>query len=110
MINKIKIKTQQKIIEKLQSENKSLKEELETIKLELELEKNTPKQCYKTTKKLMTNLTEKKELYEKLIEETKAIMKNYKDKEKEMNELKVKFNKEMKTLIEDIKNTTRTYK
>lgn len=105
-----KIKTQQKIIEKLQAENQSLKEELETVKLELELEKNTPKQGYDTTKELMTNLVKKKELYENLIEETKDIMQTYKEKEKEINELKVKFHKEMKNLLKDIRNTTKTYK
>lgn len=105
-----KIKTQQKIIEKLKLENQSLKEELETVKLELELEKNTPKQGYDTAKELMADLVKKKELYENLIEETKDIMQTYKAKEKEINELKVKFHKEMKNLLKDIRNTTKTYK
>ena len=102
-----KIKTQQKIIENLKSENQSLKEELETIKLELELEKNTPKQGYNTAKELMADLIKKKELYEELLKNTKIIMANYKEKEKEMNELKIKFHKEMKNLIKDIKYTTK---
>ena len=44
-----------------------------------------------------------KDIYEDLIQKANLARDKYKEKEKEINELKVKYSKEMKNLLKDIK-------
>ena len=105
MLNDKKIKIQQSIIEDLKAENKKLKEELELVKTDLEFEKNFKNQEYDTAKDLMVELNKEKAVYEDLIQRAILAKNSYIEKEKELNELKVKYNKEMKNLIKDIKKS-----
>lgn len=98
-----KIKTQQKIIDNLKAENSALKEELDLLKVELELEKNIPKDTYESAKKLITETQLKKSEYEKLIEQAKNAKQEYDKLSKELKELKAQYNKEMKKFFKGTK-------
>ena len=103
MLNEKKIKIQQSIIKELKAENKRLKEELELVETDLEFKEAFKDEEYTTAKELLVDLNKKKTIYEDLINRANLARKEYKQKLTEINELKVKYNKEMKNLLKDIK-------
>ena len=104
LLNERKFKVQQSIIEELKAENQKLKQELEEAKSELEFEKTFKDKEYDDLKELFIDLNEKKSIYEDLIQKAIYARKEYKEKIKELNELKVELNKEFKKFMKDIKS------
>lgn len=94
-----KIKVQEALIEKLKTENQELKKELEIVKTELEFEKTFKDQDYVDLKQLMAELNERKAAYEDLISKANLARKEYKEKTKELNELRIEFGKEFKNFM-----------
>ena len=97
-INERKLRVQEYLIEDLKKENKQLKDELENIKADLEIEKLFKDEEYDNLKELLVELNNTKSTYENLIQKAILVKKEYEEKTKEINELKVKYNKEMKSL------------
>ena len=104
ILNERKFKVQESIINDLTEENKQLKEELECVKAELEFEKEFKNKDYDNLKDLLIELNEKKSTYEDLIQKAILAREAYKKQVKEINEIKIKYNKELKTLMKNIKN------
>lgn len=104
MIKDRKIKVQESLIESLKVENQELKEKLENVKAELEFEKTFKNDEYDELKDLIEELSKEKATYENLVQKAILAKKEYKEKTKELNDLKVRYNKELKNLMKDIKN------
>ena len=98
-----RVKIQQSIIEDLKAENKRLKEELCLVKDELEFERTFKDNESDSVKDLMIELKKEKLIYKDLIQKANLAKNEYKEKTKELNELKIQFNKEMKNIIKQIK-------
>lgn len=102
-----KVKIQQKIIEDLQRDKDILEQENIRLSDELELEKLIPREGYEKAKALMVELENKKQEYEDLIKETKAIRDECKEKIKELKELKVKYKKDMQSAVKQISKSAK---
>lgn len=98
-----KIKVQEALIEKLKVENEELKKELEIVKSELEFEKIFKDKGYEDLKELIVELNERKSTYEDLISKATLARKEYKEKAKELNELRIEFIKEFNKFMKDMK-------
>ena len=70
-----KVKLQQKIIDDLQQEKDTLREENDKLSVDLELEKILPKEAYERVTQLINELEDRKSEYEALIENVKEIQK-----------------------------------
>lgn len=79
-----KVLLQSRIIQRLEEENSSLKNEIENLKTELEMERMIPKEGYDKAKTLMVQMMNSKNEYDKLIKEMKEKREKYQN---EMNVL-----------------------
>ena len=104
LLNERKLKVQESLIEDLKEENQRLKKELEDTKANLEFEQTFKDNEFDNLKELIVDLNKKKAIYEDLIQKAKTARNEYKEKSKEMDEIKAKYSKEMKSLMKDIKN------
>lgn len=102
------IKVQQGTIEKLEKEIDLLKVENAELKNELEFEKNKPKEGYEKAKQMMADFENKKNEYQILIDELNVMRDTYKEKLKEIDELKVKYHKDLKKVVDDMRKNTKT--
>lgn len=91
-----KIKTQQKIIDDLQIENKQLKEEL--IKLQNQ---------YDIDKQEILIVQKQKEEYKNLLEQLKEAQREYKELIQEVSVLKTQYDKKMKNFLKEIKKASK---
>lgn len=78
-----KVLLQSRTIQRLEEENSSLKEEIENLKAQLELEKMIPKEGFESAKTLMAQMMQSKAEYDKLIKEMKKM------REKSIDEMRV---------------------
>lgn len=98
-----KVALQARSIRQLTEENTSLKEEIEELKAQLELEKSIPKEGYEKTKELMESTAKTKAEYEKLIEECKEIKEKYQNEMTILLEQKNKHRKKIDSLLKKFK-------
>lgn len=97
------IKIQQDIIDGLKEDISNLKVENESLKKELDFEKNKPKLGYEKSKQMISDLENKKHEYQMLIEELKNLKVSYDEKMKEMSELKEAYKKKMDSTLKKTK-------
>ena len=90
--------------EKLVLKVKELEEQVESLKQELEAEKNKPKDGYEEAKRLINELEGKKKEYQSLLDELNKIKESYLQKTDEAVKIKDKYKKELDKLILEIKN------
>lgn len=102
-----KVKLQQKIIDDLQQEKDTLKEENNRLSVDLELEKILPKEAYERVKHLINELEDRKSEYETLIENVKEIQSEYKDGLKEIKTLRAKYKKDMDSVLKSINKSAK---
>lgn len=101
------IKTQQRIIDDLEEEVKKLKEENDDLKVQLELEKNIPKEGYERAKELMIGFEEKQAELQHVINEYRDLKAQYdvlyKKKLQEIESMK----KELREKLQNVVKTTK---
>lgn len=102
-----KVKLQQKIIDDLQHEKETLKEENDKLSVDLELEKILPKEAYERVTQLINELEDRKSEYEALIENVKEIQSEYKDKLKEIKTLRTRYKKDMDSVLKSINRSSK---
>lgn len=102
-----KVKLQQKIIDDLQQEKDTLKEENDRLSVDLELEKILPKEAYERVKQLINEFEDRKSEYEALIENVKKIQSEYKDRLKEIKTLRTKYKKDMDSVLKSINKSAK---
>lgn len=95
-----KVALQARTIRLLTEERDSLKEEIEELKAQLELEKSIPKEGYEKAKELMESTAKTKAEYEQLIEECKQIKQEYQDKMDVLSKNTKKRNEKIDSLLQ----------
>lgn len=96
--------------EKLIKQVTELEEQVESLKQELEAERNKPKDGYEEAKKLIDELNNKKQEYQSLMDEIYKIKESYNQKISEAMEIKSKYTKELDKLLLEIKDGIKTKK
>lgn len=92
-----KIQLQQDVIEQLSKENAELKKEIEQLKIEQDISKDSGMET------LTDELREQIDTYRNLSDEIKKVRKTYIDKTEELIKLKNEYKKKMDNLIKSIK-------
>ena len=96
------------LIEKLVKQVEELESQVEELKEELEIEKNKPKEGYEEAKRLIEDLSKKKQEYYSLVDEVYKIRDSYNAKLKETKEIKDKYSAELDKLIANAKDDIKT--
>ena len=96
--------------EKLIKQVTELEEQVESLKQELEFERNKPKDGYEEAKKLIVELEKKKQEYQSLMNEVYKVRDSYNQKIAETMEIKAKYSAELDKLLSEIKDGIKTKK
>lgn len=97
-----KLSIKQKIIDRQNEEIQLLKKENESLKEQLELEKNKPRDGYERAKTLITTLEQNMDIYNQSIEDLKKSKQFYDKAYKELLELKGKYKRQMERFMKSL--------
>ena len=102
-----KIILQQKIIEALSSKNENMEKQIESLKNDLEFQKNIPQEGYEEAKSLIEKLNGYIKIYQEELSVLKESIEKYDFAKNEFYEMKDKYKKEMDELSKSIKLGTK---
>lgn len=91
------------LIQKLVDQIKDLESQVSSLKDELEIERNKPKEGYEEAKRLIDELNEKKQEYQSLMDEVYKLRDSYNEKIKATLEAKTQYEEELSKLISEVK-------
>ncbi len=103
MREKRRIKTLQKIVERLQMEKQQLLAENKKLQEDLDFEITKQEKNQETQKRLEAELNECIHKYEKLIEDTQKLKAKYKKESHNFKKLRMEYSKKINKVIKSIK-------
>lgn len=108
--NEKKQQSKDRLIEKLLKQVEELQSKVTDLEKELEFEKNKPNGGYEEAKKLISELEQKKQEYQSLMEEVYKIRDSYNQKIAETLEVKAKYSAELDKLLSEVRDGIKTKK